>query len=412
MENLSEDELAGHVAPLIEDLLASAQDAVAADGSHDLSEAQLATLFSELDGQLDDAAKTLLQRLDVDGKLAQIARNHTELVSLAAVAAVVAWALKTNPDLPEFGTDKDLGGGHSVSANVDLGELLNLTVQHLDAGWSYDGENTDASVTAFGGQSENGGGAFDRWGLGAALSHDGENTDIDLDGRFQRDNGQDTWHLGGSAVHTGEHSTTTLGGRLEQTADGRSGFLSGRHVHEQDQRRRELGGRVNLDGTWSADAGISGLDPANPWSLSAQAGRTSTDPEVDWSVTGKMARQLDDDGRTVLSGQQTLARDRSLSRLQLDHSMGGDHSASAWLERERTANGTIDAIGGSLNTSVLGADAYAKGWMKSNDTWEASAGIQKGTGTDDLSWFAEGFTSKDAIGQQDSGVRAGLRWRF
>jgi hypothetical protein len=522
-ENLSEDDLLGHVTPLIEDLVARAQELSAGDAAaQGLSEEQLGAVFAELDGKLDEAAKQLLAQLDLDGKLSAIAKDHTELVALAAIAGVVAWAL-SNPDLPAFDTTKDLGGGHSLGASLDLGHLLELTIQHLEAAWTFDGESTDASLKVFGGENEGGWGGegelkhtlggggvlgatgryfggdtgqeasgglsfdgkrtdaslsgdwsrsdgLDEWGLATVLSHDGESTDLDLDAAFRRQNGQDTLGLGGKAVHEGTHSTTTLQGRYDRGPDSETGFLSGRHVRDKEGLRQEYGGRYNLDGSWTADAGLqrtdgdrrwalgakgqggadggvlgeltgshrdthdgydhalsgayrtdgswdargslTGQDQDNPWSLSAQAGRTSLDPELDWSITGKMARQLDDQGNTVVSGQQSLGRDSASSRLQLDQSLGGDHSLSAWVERQRTADGTLDALGGSLNTSVMGADAYAKGWAKSNNTWEASAGISKGTAKDDLSWFAEGYTGRDLMGQQDSGVRAGLSWRF
>ena len=466
LENLSEDELLGHVNPLIDDFLAQAKEAAAADPSHELTEAELSTAFADLDSKLEEAAKAFLTQLDVDGKLASIAKEHTELVALAAIAGAVAWALKTNPDIPELSKDKDLGGGHSISGTIDMGRLLDLTLERLEAGWKYDGDQTDIAVDGDWSSKD----GLDSWGLGATLAHDGDNTDINLDGKYRNENGQDSWSLGGNAVHTGEHSTTTLSGRLEDNGQDRTGHLSGRHIHDNDGRRTELGGQYNLDGSWNADAShsrtdgdkkwslgatgqqdvdgtflgtvsgahsnkhdgfdhslsgiyrtdgtwnangsVTGQDKDNPWSISAQAGRTSSDPEVDWSITGEMRRQLDDQGNTILSGQQSLSRDESLSRLQLDHSLGGDHSLSAWVERERGVNGTVDALGGSINTSIMGNDAYAKGWMKSNNTWEASAGIESNTDNDNLSWFAEGYTGRNELGQDDYGARAGLKWRF
>jgi len=495
-DKLSEDELFGYVDPFIDDFLAKATEAAQGDPSHGLSEAQVSEAFADLDTKVDAAAKALLQRLDVDGILAGIAKEHTELVALAAVAAAVAWALKTNPDLPSFGKKKDLGGGHSVEGNLDLGRLLDLTLEHIDATWAFDGDKTDASVKVYGGDKDGGWGgegklshALDAGVLGAngryfrnddgsqnasgGLSFDGKQTDASLDGKWARDvSGNDTWGLGAALSHDGENTDTSLSGRFDRTASGDTGHIMGRIKHDNDQRHSELGGRYNLDGSWSADGHVSqvdgdkrwklgadasgetdgdvlatlsgqhsdkhdgfdhslsgrystdgawkangsltGQDTDNPWSLSGQAGRTSLDPEVDWSVTGKFGRQLDEQGLTTVSGLQTIGSDRTASRLQLDQKLAtdADHSLSAWVERERTENGVVDGIGGSLNTQLDGADLYAKGWMKSNDTWEASAGISKGTANDDLSWFAEGYTGKNTFGEQDNGVRAGLKWRF
>ncbi len=523
-EHLSEDELQGHVAPLIDQLVEKAQAAAATDPSHGLSDAQLAEAFAELDSQLDQAARALLDSLDLDGKLGAFVKEYPLLVGAAAIAAAVVWAIKTNPDLPALSKTKSLGGGHSLSGTLDLGNLLDLTLQHIETGWAFDGEKTDAQLKVFGGETDGGWGgegklshqldagllsadgryfrgddgvqtakgglAFDgkktdasisgdwrdggdglsEWGLGAALRHDGEKTDASLDADFRRENGADRWGLGGTLSHDGTHTDTTLKGRFDRGPDGDTGFLDGRLVNERDGLRRELGGRAQLDGSWSADGklartdgdrawtlggraqgdatgeqsatlfgshrdthasfshslsgeastdgswkaqgALTGRDSDNPWSLTGQAGRTSLDPEVDWSITGKYARQLDDQGNTVLSGQQTLGRDMSASRLQLDHSLGGDHSLSAWIERERTDAGTVNGIGGDLRTSIGGAETYARGWAKDNNTWEAAAGISKGTANDDLSFFAEGFTGRNAMGQEDHGARAGLRWRF
>ena len=170
-------------------------------------------------------------------------------------------------------------------------------------------------------------------------------------------------------------------------------------------------GRVATDGTWNATGGLTGTDPKNPWSLTGEAGRTSTDGAPDWSVTGSYGRALDRAGDTMLTGTQMVGAGRSLSRLQLDHTRG-DTTGSAWIERSRTAAGTVDALGGSLSTKLGDGEAYARGWVRSDDTWEATAGLSSGTEEDDFSVFAEGFTRKDLMGEQDTGVSAGLRWRF
>lgn len=525
LDNLSEDDLMEHVSPLIDDLIARMQSEAAQQTDHGLNEEQLGTVFADLDAKLEEAARHFLTQLNADERLAGLVRDNPELAAVAAIAGVLAYALTQNPDLPELSKDRDQGGGHSVGGSIDLGPVLDLTVQHLEARWSFDGEQTDANARIWGGENDGGIGAEgdlthtldsggilgaqaryfrqdggdqeasgrlsfdgartdghlegewarrggqDTWGLGAALTHDGEDTDYAFDGRFDRTPTGDSWSLGGSRVHDGPETDSRLEARLAQDASGdRTGHVAGAWSHEADGWRREVDGRANLDGTWNAHAGLdrtaddhawsldataardesgttlgtlsgdwrgthdgftstasgryatdgtwnaqgalTGTDTDSPWSLRAEAGRTALDPEVDWSLTGEFGTALDESGNTRLSGIQTIARDQASSRLQLDHSLGGAHSASAWLEHQRGVEGDVTGIGGELTTQFQGADAYARGFYRTDNTWEAAAGISKGTANDDLSWFAEGYTNRNELGESDTGARAGLRWRF
>lgn len=489
-EHLSEAELLALIQPALSDFLAEARAEVSG-GEHGLTDAELAQAFGTLDTRLGEAAQELLGRLDADGRLSRLAQAQPELVALTALAGVVAWALSTNVDLPEIDTDKDLGGGHSLGGAIDLGRIKSLTVEHLEARWSFDGARTDASARVWGGPREGGVGAEgdlehaleagvlslggrgfrgdDQSEARGHLGFDGARTDARLSGDWRQDADGTDWGLDALLTHDGAHTDARLEAALDQADGQRTGHVAGSLVHERDGWRRHLDGRLGLDGAWDAEAGVrrqdgdrrwsltgaaeggaggpavgslsgtwadthdgftsaasgraatdgtwdargalTGTDAETPWSLTGRAGQTAADTGPDWEVTGKYGRALDPGGHTRLSGTQMLGRDRSLSRLDLSHELG-DTRASAWLERSRADGGVTDALGGSLETRLGAADAYARGWIKSDQTWEASAGISSGTESDDLSWFAEAYSGRDALGQEDHGARAGLKWRF
>jgi len=222
-----------------------------------------------------------------------------------------------------------------------------------------------------------------------------------------------SWSADADLRRTVDLSEWSMGIGTSSDASGQQlASVRGSHKDTHDRFRHAISGEAATDGSWSAEAGLSGLDVDNPWSLSAEAGRSALDPELDWSVTGKMSRALDDDGKTMVTGQQTVARDMAASRLQLDHALGADGSLSAWTERQRSAEGTVDSYGGSLQGSVLGGKDYVRGRGSSDGTWEAAVGVAGGTPEDDLSWFTEGFTARDKFGEQDTGLKAGFRLRF
>lgn len=520
-EHLSEEELLGYVQPGIDALIERAREG-AAGGDHGLTDAQVASALADLDTQLTDAASALLARLQLDERLAVLVQEQPELALAAALAGVVVWAL-SNPDLPAISHGRDLGGGHAVEGSVDLGRLHDLTVDHLEAQWSWQSDTTAASLRAFGGARDGGwggegalshtleGGAElgasgryfhgrdgqeataglsfdgartdatldgrwrrgedgDAWGLGALLTHDGERTDTRLDAGVSEGPDGRAWNLGGSVAHEGVHTNTRVEGQVAQDAQGvRTGHLAGSVVRDREGWRQHANGRVGLDGAWEAEAGVrrshgdrvwsltgdasqdtegarlgtlrgswadthdgftseasgrvatdgswdvagglTGTDAAQPWSLTGTAGRSATDTEADWELTGRYGRALDADGRTTLAGTQQLGRDRALTRLDLEHAWDGG-AASAWVERSRSATGTVDALGGRFESTVGGANAYGQGWLRSDRTWEASAGVRLGDQEDPHHWFAEGYTGRDSLGEADHGVRAGLRWTF
>lgn len=516
-EHLSEEELLGYIEPAIDDLIAKARE-VAGGQELPISEEQLGGALATLDERLTQAAAELLSRLNLDERLAGFAQENPELIAAVALAGVAAWALRTNPDLPALDGEKALGN-HTLAGALDLGPILDLTIQHIEARWAYSGEQLSASLRGFGGEQDGGWGAegalaFDgertdaslrgdyrstdageQWNLAALLDHDGEDVDAHLDaaadhtgawsmngqldrdgetvdamlaasarggtadgtawdarGRLGFDRGRTTGHLAGEVDHTGawradgaaEHDGETVDARLEAAADSTGarsvegaltgedgdrrwsllaagsrdsdgetqGSLQGTWADTHEHFRSEAQGRADLGGSWSAKGGLVGLDPDTPWSLTASAGQTAADVDPTWSLTGEASGYLDEQKQLLLSGRQAIGPDESLSRLQMEYTPSDTLSASAWMEHTRTPERDLSAFGGEFNGRFGDTDAYARGWYRSDQTWEAAAGVSSGTEKDAMSWFAEGYTNRNELGEQDTGARAGFRLRF
>ena len=75
-------------------------------------------------------------------------------------------------------------------------------------------------------------------------------------------------------------------------------------------------------------------------------------------------------------------------------------------------NGAQDtwSLSAGLNKDFGSVDGYANGNYRNDGSWDATAGIRGGK--DNMSWNVETYTGQDQFGQQDSGVRAGLSWKF
>ena len=76
----------------------------------------------------------------------------------------------------------------------------------------------------------------------------------------------------------------------------------------------------------------------------------------------------------------------------------------------RSGQGTVDALGGHLEYGKDDFDAYLRGQVRSDNSWETSAGFEQ-----DLSkgsWGAEGYANRSADGMQDSGARVFYKIQF
>lgn len=372
------------------------------------------------------------------------------LQSLAVERLAVEWSWSsddTSAKLEGFADKKKEGWGAKGSlahtfkdgATLDAAGRYFHGKDHQAASGrvAYDGEHTDASLEGDWKSGLDG----TEWGLGALLTHDGPNTQGSLEARLaqdaagertgsmvgslnrQKDNwtanlsgqaGTDgSWSTEGGLTHSNAARDISVRGTAGRDANGnRSASAHGSYGSHGGDFRTELAADLSSDRTWNAAAGLHGTQSEQPWSLTGTLGRSALDTEADWSVTGRYGRALDKDGRTVLAGSQMVGRDRSSTKLDLTHNWQGG-SASGWVERSRSALGTTDALGGSLEAQVGdNLRAYGQGWVRSDDTWDVSAGIRSGTEEDQNHWFAEGFSAKDQFGQADQGVRAGFRMRF
>jgi hypothetical protein len=131
--------------------------------------------------------------------------------------------------------------------------------------------------------------------------------------------------------------------------------------------------------------------------------------ENSWDVTGQYQRSLDQGGNLSLTGHQAVSPASTLSRIALDYKQG-PWAAGAEVERMRSGQGTVDALGGHLEYGKDDFDAYLRGQVRSDNSWETSAGFEQ-----DLSkgsWGAEGYANRSADGMQDSGARVFYKIQF
>jgi hypothetical protein len=136
----------------------------------------------------------------------------------------------------------------------------------------------------------------------------------------------------------------------------------------------------------------------------------NVDPqESSWDVTGQFQRDLDAGGNLSLTGHQAVSPASTVSRIGLDFNQA-PWSAGAQIERIRNGEGTVDALGGHLKYSQDDFDAYMRGQVRSDNSWETSAGFEQNLNNG--SWGAEGYASQGADGRQDSGARVFYRIRF
>ena len=131
--------------------------------------------------------------------------------------------------------------------------------------------------------------------------------------------------------------------------------------------------------------------------------------ESTWDVTGQYQRQLDQGGNFSLTGHQAVSPASSLSRIALDYDQG-PWSTGAEIERMRNSQGTVDALGGHLEYGKDGFDAYLRGQVRSDDSWETTAGFEKDLNNG--SWGVEGYANQNSNGMQDSGGRVLYKIRF
>jgi hypothetical protein len=136
----------------------------------------------------------------------------------------------------------------------------------------------------------------------------------------------------------------------------------------------------------------------------------NVDPqESSWDVTRQFQRDLDAGGNLSLTGHQAVSPASTVSRIGLDFNQA-PWSAGAQIERIRNGEGTVDALGGHLKYSQDDFDAYMRGQVRSDNSWETSAGFEQNLNNG--SWGAEGYASQGADGRQDSGARVFYRIRF
>ncbi|MFK7928856.1 MAG: hypothetical protein AB8H79_11760 [Myxococcota bacterium] len=365
-KHLSEEELAGYVQPAIDDLMTKIR-AGAEGGDHGLTESQLQAALADLDAKLNAAAAQLLARLDVDGFLSDLALDYPLSFGTAVLASVVAWALTTNPDLPSVSKDKDLGNGHSVAATLDLGQLLDLSVQHVEVTYAYAGEKTDVNLRAFGGENDGG------YGIEGGITHDGERTDAALSGRYFSDG---TGHIEGSLAHDGKKTDAALSGRY--ATDG-IGHVEGSLTHDGKKTDAALSGRYATDGTWKADGSLSRDGTRTDASLkaSAQGGPEGTN----WQAEGR----LDHDGKKTDGYLEAKAAEQN--GVRSGHVAGRaeqvDGEKTRYVEGKASLGGTWDAEMGISRDSAdkdwslkLGADRGAAGDVNADVAarWKADHG--------------------------------------
>ena len=131
--------------------------------------------------------------------------------------------------------------------------------------------------------------------------------------------------------------------------------------------------------------------------------------ESSWDVTGKYQRDLDAGGNLSLTGHQAVSPASTVSRIALDYNKG-PLAAGADLERIRNGQGTVDALGGHLEYSKDNFDAYLRGQVRSDNSWETTAGFEKDLNNG--SWGVEGYANQNSEGLSDSGGRVFYKIRF
>ncbi len=372
------------------------------------------------------------------------------LQSLALDRLAVEWSWSaddTSAKLEGFADKNEQGWGAQGSLAHTLRDGATLDAagryfhgkDHREASGrvAYDGERTDASLEG----NWKSGADGTEWGLGALLTHSGPNTQGSLEAQLAQDaeggrtsslvgsltqekdswtahldgrGGADgSWSAEGGLAHSNAARDLSFHGAAGRDANGNhSASLGGSYGSNGKDFRTELAADLSSDRSWNTAAGLHGTQSGQPWSLTGTLGKSALDTEADWSVTGRYGRALDKDGRTILGGSQMVGRNRSATKLDLTHNWEGG-SATGYVERSRSELGAVDSVGGSLEAQ-LGDNvrAYGQGWVRSDDSWDVSAGIRSGTEEDQSHWFAEGFSAKERFGDQDQGVRAGFRLRF
>ncbi|MFH1464485.1 MAG: hypothetical protein ABIO70_08865 [Pseudomonadota bacterium] len=129
-----------------------------------------------------------------------------------------------------------------------------------------------------------------------------------------------------------------------------------------------------------------------------------------WQVTGKYSQKLGENEQLSVSGTEVQRPGQERSRVDLGYK-NENLTAGAFWQRTHKQGGTLDTYGGNLGYKQNDLNAYVRGQVSSDDSWEVAGGLNKKFG-DHGSLGVEGFGGQDAMGQQNNGVRAMFKWSF
>lgn len=278
-------------APLYKAISENLGDAKITAAAHSAVSSATAKLGTYLAGQVtaseQDAAAYFVAALDTEMKkvatllvedsgLMDAIRGYADanplMVAGAAVAGAVTYVL-TNQDLPLFKKSFGMGGGHSLIAGIDPGRTLNLALEQVRVGYSYEGGGTKAMLTADSYTKDGGwgvGGRFEQTlGQGEQISVSGSHIERPGENRSRLDLGYETPKLSAGAYFErarGEKTVDTLGGRV--STKGEKGDLM---AHAR--------GEMRSDGSYEAAGGLSRQLDQWGWQVEGYAGKDAAGRE-------------------------------------------------------------------------------------------------------------------------------------
>lgn len=128
-----------------------------------------------------------------------------------------------------------------------------------------------------------------------------------------------------------------------------------------------------------------------------------------YEMRGRFEQQLGAGEKMSLSGSHLERGDLSRSRMDVGYQT--DHlGMGAWWQRDRDLGVDRDTLGGQVTARGDDWSAYVRGQTSTDGAYRGTAGVLQTN--ENRSWGVEGFSGRDASGQQDSGVRAVFKWRF
>lgn len=230
------------------------------------SESAIAAKFADaLQQALDPRIDQLLADSGVSATISTWAVEHPRSVLAAALAGVATFIL-TNQDIPDIEHKMGLGGGHALLAGVNLGSTLDIALNTVQVGYSYQGGNTSANLGAeYGLESQN-------LALSGNLSHQTDAGTYSLDGSYNQSPEAMSAELG--AAFKNEELSARLFGRYEQGGGQSLGTLGAEMSGKYGENGNYfMGGEYRTDESWMARGGLSVGDEndGGAWSLEGRA---------------------------------------------------------------------------------------------------------------------------------------------